>query len=964
MKRRVAFLLVVLLLLTAIAAPALAASGSGKVVRVGWYESPFNRLDQFGRRSGYAYEYQQRIANYAGWTYEYVEGTWPELLAMLENGEIDLMSDVSYTEERAEKMLFSTLPMGTEEYYAFVAPDNSSISATDPSTFNGKTVGINKNSVQKTFFEDWAARNGVSATIREMEIPEQESIALLGTGELDVFVTLDAFGGSDCVPICKIGSSKFYFAVSNNRPDLLAELDNAMSRIQSEDRYYNQRLYQTHILSSGVSATLTPEEKQWLENHGTIRVGYRENYLAFCATDPQTGELTGALQDFLHYAETCIPGITLSFETIPFDSMDPALEALKNGEVDCLFPVNLGMYDCEERGIMSTMPAMDTEMYAVVRSSDQKEFSLQDEVRVAVNRGNPNYETFLMDNYPQWEKVYFDDTAACFKGIADDEADCILVSNYRLNNTEEMRRKYKLTFLSTGTEMSCNFVVLTEDVELLSVLNKTIDLTPSTMVNAWLSEHSGEDVKVTFTGFLRDNFGIVMTIAAAILLGTLTLVLLELRAERKVNESQQLLAVVETDDLTGLYNKSFFFEYANRRYHSEPEKKMDAIVLDIEQFHSVNELSGHEFGDLVLRTLSDEIRAFLSETDGLAGRIGPDRFDIYCASVDNYQALLDRFQGAIDRLDESVSICLRMGVMPWQRGADPLRMFEGARAANSMVRGQEKHLLLYKETMRLKERKNQQLRNDLARALADREFVVYYQPQYDIRGEKPQLVGAEALIRWQHPELGMVPPSDFIPLFEGGGQIYEIDKFVWEETARQLADWKERFGVSLSASVNLSRVDVLHPDLEKTLDELFEKYKLQRGAIKLEITESAYVDNAEQLSEIIVRLREKGFEIEMDDFGTGYSSLNMLAAMPLDVLKMDREFIRNIEFSEKDLRVVECVLNIAAHLDVAVIAEGVETQKQLAILKNVGCAFVQGYVFSRPLPAKDFEKLMKREMEE
>ena len=391
---------------------------------------------------------------------------------------------------------------------------------------------------------------------------------------------------------------------------------------------------------------------------------------------------------------------------------------------------------------------------------------------------------------------------------------------------------------------------------------------------------------------------------------------------------------------------------------------MDAIVLDIEQFHSVNELSGYEFGDLVLRTLSDEIRAFLSETDGLAGRIGPGRFDIYCASVDDYQALLDRFQGAIDRLDESVSICLRMGVMPWQRGADPLRMFEGARAANSMVRGQEKHLLLYKETMRLKERRNQQLRNDLGRALAEREFVVYYQPQYDVRGETPQLVGMEALIRWQHPELGLVPPSDFIPLFEGGGQIYEIDKYVWEETARQLAEWKKKYGVSLSASVNLSRVDVMNNTLEQTLDELYEKYALERGAIKLEITESAYVDNAEQLSEIIVRLREKGFEIEMDDFGTGYSSLNMLAAMPLDVLKMDREFIRNIEFSEKDLRVVECVLDIAAHLDVAVIAEGVETQKQLAILKDVGCAFVQGYVFSRPLPAKEFEKLMKREMEE
>ena len=211
-------------------------------------------------------------------------------------------------------------------------------------------------------------------------------------------------------------------------------------------------------------------------------------------------------------------------------------------------------------------------------------------------------------------------------------------------------------------------------------------------------------------------------------------------------------------------------------------------------------------------------------------------------------------------------------------------------------------------------------------------------------------------MRWSHSELGMISPADFIPLFEKNGQIGLLDKYVWSEVARQIAEWRKKYGVTLPVSVNLSRVDVFDPRLEETLDEILRKNQLDYRAFKLEVTESAYTENSDQVIRVVEGLRNKGYEVEMDDFGTGYSSLSMLSAMPIDVLKLDMVFVRNIENDEKDKQLVALILGIAKNLKVPVIAEGVETERQLHFLKKLECELVQGYYFSRPLSAVDFEK--------
>ena len=431
----------------------------------------------------------------------------------------------------------------------------------------------------------------------------------------------------------------------------------------------------------------------------------------------------------------------------------------------------------------------------------------------------------------------------------------------------------------------------------------------------------------------------------------------------ELSEGRQLISAAEHDRLTMLYSRNFFFEYANRLYQYHPELKLDAIVLNIEQFHSINDLHGREFGDDVLRLIANEIRGFLAETEGIASRFEADRFDIYCVAQPDYQALLDRFQEKVNSISPNVNIHIRMGVNPWSDGVVPVLMFDRARAACNMVRGDfQNPLKIYNEEMHMRELRNQLLLNDLRKAADEGQLQVYYQPKYDIQTDPPRLASAEALIRWQHPDLGMISPGDFIPLLEGNGMIGIVDNFVWKEAAKQIAAWKKKYNYTLPVSVNLSRSDVFDPTLTDRLIGLIRGNGLTYKELKLEVTESAYTNNAKMVLDVIANLRQLGFEIEMDDFGSGYSSLNMLSDMPVDVIKMDMQFIRNIETSETDRRLVYLILDIAKYLQVKVVAEGVETEGQLAILKEGKCDIVQGYYFSRPLPAGEFEALIEEEL--
>ena len=431
-------------------------------------------------------------------------------------------------------------------------------------------------------------------------------------------------------------------------------------------------------------------------------------------------------------------------------------------------------------------------------------------------------------------------------------------------------------------------------------------------------------------------------------------------------EKKTIISKTETDDLTGLYSKEFFFEYIRTLEQAGAGAEMDAMVLNIEHFHLINEIYGRSKGDSVLRTVADVLNRQLDGNVWIGSRTDADTFYVYLNSLGDYQELADVItKETYDISHIPARIRIRMGIYKAAGDNDtPENRFYHANLACNQLRGDySRQVNYYDSALHDKQVYHEQLIHDIDSSITNKDFIVYYQPKYGIQSEEPHLRSAEALIRWNHPKLGMISPGDFIPLFEGNGLVQKLDRYVWEEAAAQIRKWRDKYGVTIPVSVNVSRIDIYDPMLEENLLKIIEDNGITTDDMMLEITESAYSDNASRLIEVINDLRKKGFKVEMDDFGSGYSSLNMLTTIPIDILKMDMKFVRNMLKDEKSFKLTELVMDISKFLDVPVVAEGVEEIEQLQKLKEMGCEIIQGYYFSKPVPPEEFEQFIEKERE-
>lgn len=434
-------------------------------------------------------------------------------------------------------------------------------------------------------------------------------------------------------------------------------------------------------------------------------------------------------------------------------------------------------------------------------------------------------------------------------------------------------------------------------------------------------------------------------------------VLARIRRTIELSEDRDLIRYTERDYLTGLYTREYFYRYAAQYDVYNKEVPTDALVLDINHFQMINERFGKQYADDVLVRIGQAILASVKASGGIACRRSADMFLVYCPHLSNYQAFLDEIVAAACGADKG-RIRIRLGVCSeTDKSVEMQTRFDRAKIAADTVRGSfAECIAFYDNAMHEKEVYAERLLDEFQAAIDGKQFSVYFQPKYDVRPEKPILCGAEALVRWIHPSLGVISPGIFIPLFENNGLIRILDRYVWQETVVQIAEWKKKYGRTIPVSVNVSRIDMLDPDLVDTLCELVRSGGLEFSDLHLEITESAYTEDARQIISTVNSLRDIGFVIEMDDFGSGYSSLNMISTLPIDILKLDMMFIRNVFRKNGNLRMLKVIFEIAETLSVPMIAEGVETAEQLTTLREMGCDMVQGYYFSPPKPADEFEK--------
>lgn len=428
-------------------------------------------------------------------------------------------------------------------------------------------------------------------------------------------------------------------------------------------------------------------------------------------------------------------------------------------------------------------------------------------------------------------------------------------------------------------------------------------------------------------------------------------------------EDRSIIKEVKRDKLTNLFSRDFFKQYCVKFDEKYVNEQTDMLSISITRFHLVNEIFGRVFADNILKDMAVYLKENLADAKAIVGRESGDRFLVYCLHQEDYSDFINSLVEHINKLTNTNSVRIRVGLYPNVDKKEDKDIIIGrtVNAEQSIKNDLNSVLAVYDHTIQEKAKYYEELINSVDESIKNKDFKIFYQPKYSIQGEKNVLSSAEALIRWVHPKYGMISPGEFIPLFENNGIIRKIDDYVLKEVALQIDAWHKEFGRYFPVSVNISRVDIFDNTLESRILTYVDKLNIPHNCYYIEITESAYSNNANQIIDLSKSLRNKGFLVEVDDFGTGYSSLAMLTEVPFDVLKIDMKFIRGIDKGEKEKEMVKFIVNIVKQFKSISVAEGVETEAHYKFLKEIGCDIIQGYYFSKPLNANEFSELIKKE---
>ena len=549
LTRKSACVMLSLLLLLSAVLPVKAAAETApvKVVRVGSFESTFNYCNEKGARKGYGYELLETLSGYTGWQFEYVTCDWSDCFEKLENGEIDIMGGISYTEDRAEEMLFSDEPMGEEKYYLYADLSRADISASNFKTLNGKKVGVLMGTEAEVMLTEWEEKYGIKT--QHVNISNNEDVKQkLANHEIDCFVSLEESYWAELgiSTITRVGKSSIYYVLNKDRSDLKEELDNAMRALDEEAPFYTADLCKKYF-SLDYKPILTGEEKAWLKEHGAIRMGFLTSDSGVSTYDPLTREITGTIIDYIQFAADCLGNQELEFQLVGYDDKEAELNALKSGEIDMIFHFDQSPNLAEEYRVARTNTTWTANMMVV---TNKQLFNENQANRVAVPQNKISLTRYIAFYYPQWEIVDCDTQEDAVKLVKDGQADCFITG---VSNNEKYSKNHGFYSVPLPNPANSCFAVKSGNRSLLSILNKTIKAMPANMLTSSLAMYKSSARKVTLSDFIKDNFFKVMlisSIAVAVVLLTILMLLQKARkaeaaARKAANDTQELNAKLQ-----------------------------------------------------------------------------------------------------------------------------------------------------------------------------------------------------------------------------------------------------------------------------------------------------------------------------------------------------------------------------------------------------------------------------------
>lgn len=931
-----------------------------KPIRVGIFDyQAFYGTDEKNRPAGYGYEYLDALARYGDFKYEYVYASWVDCLTMLEKGEIDLLDSVQKTPERERKYLFSDFSTGTSFGEILVRSDNNTLTYNDFGQLNGKRVALLKGNSRNEGFYSYAHKLGFS-TVNVFYNTAAEMSDALQKNEVEAIVSSNLRASHNEKPVARFSPTPFYIAVNKNNAKLISRVNSALEQIVTENPGFNARLGDKYYFNSRYRLLLTKEEREFISNSPKITVVYGSSSPPFESCDPEKGA-EGVSVDILNMVAQ---RTGLEFEFVDGLGFSEAIAAVSSQRADMLLTYGSNQARAKDVDLILSDSFLSAPMAIV-----GKTYNINPTSVFVVPRTSPRVISAVKDYFTDNPVLELDSMEDCYNAIKTGAAAYTFENIYTATEVVESK-EYGELVIALVTPLTDNFsFAFNESINPLyiRIINKAIaSISKSekdfTLLN-YVTNKINASGQVAIESY-QQKIVLVFAIVAILIIVALILIVVWQRKNRKM-----LWRVAYIDPLTGAANIDRFKLDARELVAAHSDRRYAVIKMDMRDFKLFNGAHGFVAGDNILRKIALTLQEILRPGVETYARIINDEFiilkELDCfedncaleakADVELEKGFLTRLNSVFDR-----AVAFRFGYYVLQPGeTDLTEVIEKATYAHSLARdtvGMD--MCVYDNVLRQTAIDEKILESKMEKAMQNENFVLYLQPKYKLQDES--IAGAEALARW-HDDAGndVEYPGRFIPLFEKNGFITRLDMYMLDKACKIIASWIENGIEPVPVSVNFSRLHLGNSRFVDELREIVDKYNIPRKYIEVELTESTIFNNEKLLLAILDRLHQAGFTLSMDDFGIGYSSLGLLKNIPVDVIKIDRSFFTLLEDNTRANVVLEHVISMARTLGIHTVAEGVDRQEHIEILRILKCDIVQGYYYSRPMPEEEFEKLLR-----
>lgn len=948
------------------------AAGSGDTIVVG-VNPDYGISTVGGNYTGFAYEFLREIQKRSDLTFSYVEGTAPELAAKMARGEIDVIPCASAKEltawqsmaiaadpESSLRLTLTNLPL-TMKYTAIYIPADSDITFQDYETLKGCRIGYLKEDYSKYFI------NGafIGADVRKADFIGYDSESQMkndfDSGKIDA-VAKDCYRiWGDELVACQVATEDCYFMTSSADETLIKALDAAVMSVFMSDIEFATNIYQKYVTRYGAQRYAFSEaEKHYIEKNPEITIAYNRSAAVIDNVDKGNTSVSGPTGRFI---EQLSSATGISFKIVGYDSLGDCVAAVNSGAAQAVCGGVNSNSMAKYQGLKVSRPFAKVPIAAAGRAGT----TVSTNSRIAVPAVGDDITQYISEIYPGSQILHFDNEKQCLEAVQNGKADVVFAGAYELiYYIGQGFDGIDIIEVSPAIHAEC-LAFDSELPELYTIFGKVVSSFNSndTGVYTWAAVSNGGN-RSAVNEFVEKYLvwiicGILVILAAVFVVVCVT--------------SFHTRRAADVDTLTGGRSRAKYYEDTKKLLKRSDPEHWAIALFDIDKFKYVNDRLGYEEGNRMLERLYKTVSDHL-ERDEVFARMADDNFvmTIHNATDIELNGRLNEIFTEFDRRNSlfvkypvvfSAGICrLNQCVHESKHGeVDINAAIDRCKIAKSTLKGTHfSSIAFYDGSIRDRALREKDYESLMPGALQRREFQCYLQPKYGLRSRN--IEGAEALIRWNSPDFGFISPGDFIPIAEKNGFVVELDFFILEEVCRCMRRWIDDGKKPVVISVNQSRLHLNYDDYIWRLREIVDKYDIPYEYIELELTESVFTENAEKLLKIMHKLHEIGFKLSLDDFGSGYSSLNMLKDMPVDVVKIDKEFFSDTMNTQKGRAVISTVVDLANNLDMDVISEGVETREQVEFLTEIHCAMVQGYYFAKPMPIDDFEKLWYADLED